>query len=434
MPGAAKELLRTHKGWSSPLCQELRLTEQLLPQEYGSCAVFLRQELLSKYSVCNPCVSYRKAMENSQSLAEFGFNLYKMQTGANVFFSPISIVLALSMVYLGSVGDTKTEISKVIFGGADQCSAKLSMSQLLASVEPLESQYGNMIFHVANRMYVSQAAKILESYKRAVRKHLEADAKPIDVSDSEAAAKKVNKFISKETNGKITKAIDSLDKFTTLLLVNTIYFKAEWETEFSKEQTTEGLFYRNSTHPLKMPMMRARSTDFLYYENEKYQVLGMPYKISIYSMFVILPKSRSGLAETTKSLSGKELLNIFENATPQDVTVTFPKFAFENSISLEKSLKELGLGNLFTPGKANLSAIDPEQPLRLSKVLHNTFLKVDEEGTEAAAVTVVDIVADSAIIRKHNYSFNADHPFIFAIVDMSKQYLLFLGRFSGYEN
>ncbi|KFD53456.1 hypothetical protein M514_05720 [Trichuris suis] len=369
-------------------------------------------------------------MTASENLAEFGWNLFKTQPRDNLLLSPISIFLALSMVYLGSIGDIKTEMDQVMFRNGSDAQVVSSMHKLMNSFGTKYGDYDAVYLHAANRVYASSSSKILYAYARALQSHLSAKIKLVNFTDSEETCKKINRFVSKRTDGKISKMLDHVDPSISLLLVNAVYFKGQWDVQFSKDNTTPDTFYPTRNSSVTVDMMNLRD-DFLYYEDDRSQVLGMPYSVEDYAMFVILPKPRYKLARLERTLSSEELLAMFRNATSQDVKVKLPKFTLEKEIGLKRALQRIGLESLFDPVRADLSLIDPTQHLYVSKVVHKTFMQVDEKGTEAAGATSVKIIPMRGTIRKRMYEFTADQPFMFAIVDTKQELILFLGRYIG---
>ncbi|KFD66505.1 hypothetical protein M514_05736 [Trichuris suis] len=365
-------------------------------------------------------------------LAEFAWKLYAFEPEQNALFSPASVFLALSMLYVGAEGNTKQQISNVLFGKQINISEiETSLKVLISALKSTDKDYAKVVWKLANRLYVSMAFKILPAYQKELESLLSADVLNIDFTKGGAACDEVNKWVSEQTNEKITRILDIVGDSTTLVVVNAVYFKAAWDNEFCEGNTTLGAFYRKEDDVVELPMMQQTNDEFYYNETAEWQILGMPYTAKFLRMYVMLPKKPSTLSSMEKSLSGKALLEAMNNTTQEEVQVTIPKFKFEKQMCLDASLTKLGMSDVFDQFKANLSRVTDKAHLFVSNVLHKTFIDVDEKGTEAAGVTAIKIVPLSAKMHPQRYVFTADHPFLFAIVDTRFKALLFLGRFTG---
>uniref|UniRef100_A0A5S6QH82 SERPIN domain-containing protein n=1 Tax=Trichuris muris TaxID=70415 RepID=A0A5S6QH82_TRIMR len=335
------------------------------------------------------------------------------------------------MVYLGSEGSTKEQMKMVVFGGGEQDSFKETAHLLMSSVKSIDSEYANITWRVANRLYVADGYELLDSYKKSVKSLLSSEIENVNFKEREKTLKQINSWVSKQTNGKISSIIDDLEESTRLIIINAIYFKGAWSTAFQADKTVDDNFYVSEGKTTVIPMMKSRGTDYFYHESNECQVLGLPYTSTNMRMYIVLPKLRFGLRPLEKTLSGKKLLELFEKAKREDVDVQIPKFKLEKEIRLRGLLQSLGMTDLFDEFKANLSSITHAERLYVSEGLHKTFVDVNEYGTEAAAVTALVIESEALIRVQRTYTFQADHPFIFAVADMNTKVILFLGRFSG---
>uniref|UniRef100_A0A5S6QGP2 SERPIN domain-containing protein n=1 Tax=Trichuris muris TaxID=70415 RepID=A0A5S6QGP2_TRIMR len=371
------------------------------------------------------------AMEPSESVAHFSWSLYQTQTTDNVVFSPVSIVLALSMVYLGSEGNTKQQMKMVMFDDGENGNFEKTAHLLMSAVGSMNSEFAKIVWHVANRLYVADSYDLLDSYTASLKSMLSSEIEKLNFTEKAMACKQINSWVSERTDGKINRIVDDLDERTRLIIVNAIYFKGAWDTVFRADKTVDDNFFVSEGHAVLISMMKSHGTDYFYHENSECQVLGLPYTSTNLRMYIVLPKLRFGLHQLEKTLSGKKLLELFKEARMEDVRVQMPKFKLEKEMHLENALKSLGMTDVFDQFKANLSSITHTERLYVSEALHKTFVDVNEEGTEAAGVTVVKVIPMSAVIAPRTYTFKADHPFIFAIVDMDSKLILFLGRFSG---
>uniref|UniRef100_A0A5S6QI83 SERPIN domain-containing protein n=1 Tax=Trichuris muris TaxID=70415 RepID=A0A5S6QI83_TRIMR len=335
------------------------------------------------------------------------------------------------MVYLGSEGSTKEQMKMVAFGGGEQDSFEETAHLLMSSVKPIDSEYANITWRVANRLYVADGYELLDSYKKSVKSLLSSEIENVNFKEKEKTLKQINSWVSKQTNGKISSIIDDLEESTRLVIINAIYFKGAWNTAFQADKTVDDNFYVSEGKTTVIPMMKSRGTGYFYHENNECQVLGLPYSSTNMRMYIVLPKLRFGLRQLEKTLSGKKLLELFEKARREDVDVQIPKFKLEKEMRLKSVLQSLGITDLFNEFKADLSLITHAERLYVSEGLHKAFVDVNEEGTEAAAITLLNVARATGVMMPLAYNFKANHPFMFAIIDMDSKMILFLGRFSG---
>ncbi|XP_023800881.1 leukocyte elastase inhibitor-like [Cyanistes caeruleus] len=243
-------------------------------------------------------------------------------------------------------------------------------------------------------------------------------------------------LLSAASEGKIPDLLSegSVDSITKLVLVNAIYFKANWATKFQEADTTDAPFWLNKNEKKTVKMMYQKNKfNFGYIPEEKICVLELPYDGKELSMFILLPRDTeedsTGLQKMEKRLT-LEMLQDWtrpENLYYTDVHVRLPKFKLEESYDLKSDLVAMGLLDVFDSGKADLSGMSGARDLFLSAVVHKAFVEVNEEGTEAAAATA-GIAMLCMVIEE---DFNADHPFLFFIRHNPTQSILFLGRYAS---
>ena len=230
--------------------------------------------------------------------------------------------------------------------------------------------------------------------------------------------------MANNTEGKIKDLLnaDSFGMATRLILVNAIYFKADWKQKFDANETKDGSFFLEGGRVIQLPMMHAKmKTNFVYSESLKSLILELPYKGDRLSMVIILPSDRK-ISELEKKLDESVFSLKFEQ---KEILIQLPKFKMEQTYSLTQNLKNLGVEKLFT-GQADLSGMDGSRQLYASSASHKAVIEVNEEGSEAAAATSVIVN-----LRSLPLTFKADHPFFFFIRDKQTGVVLFMGRFSG---
>ena len=248
------------------------------------------------------------------------------------------------------------------------------------------------------------------------------------IEETEKSRKTINDWVAEQTKDKILDLIPAgvLNALTRLVLTNAIYFKGQWLTQFDEENTTEEDFRVSPERTIKVPMMSLANgeTEFNYLETENLQILEMPYDREELSMLILLPEE-DGLSALEESLNLENIDQWRNTLNRQSVNVFMPKFTFETKYFLGQTFQKMGLPTAFSK-QADFSGMDGTKDLFISKVIHQAFVEVNEEGTEAAAATAVVMELES--IGPSIAVFRADHPFIFLIQDNQSGNILFLGR------
>ncbi len=355
----------------------------------------------------------------------FAIDLYRGLSGkdGNLFFSPYSIFVALSMVYEGAGGKTAEEMRSVLHIPRDELERREGMRELILSVDkPASDAY---VLRTANALWVQRDYPVKESYISIMRKFYLSQVNEANFKDDPRGAEsEINRWVEKQTAGKIRKLVSGLSPLTRLVITNAIYFKANWSRRFDPHNTRNETFHTlNGT--VIVPMMHQKGR-FRYTEGEGFQALEMPYTGGRLSMLIILP-ARGKLREIEEKLTPDLLNKTLSEMKTENVEVIVPKFRFEATYHLKEPLMEMGMRTAFTD-RANFSGIS-DRPLAISQVIHKTFISVAENGTEAAAATAVIMTAAAAPGQKPKYKvFKADHPFIFLIYDRKTGAILFIGR------
>ena len=364
------------------------------------------------------------------SLNDFSFEFYKeIMKEENVFFSPYSIFTALSMAYEGAKGDTAEEMKDIL--------------NILQNDSVTESSFGrlyNLLNHniegykinTANAFWANDDYKFLDNYTNLLKSYYIAEANELDFSKNVQAAEIINSWIEEQTNDKIKDMVkpEMLSDLTKLVLANAIYFKGLWEKQFDSEDTYEDDFETNTFETVKVDMMEYTGEDnkFNYTETDDLKILEMNYQGNGTSMIIILPKENNiTLAE--KQLSKENLTNWKDSFVNIEIdTLKIPKFKLETEYTLNDMLSDMGMDDAFKPGIADFSGMDGTKNLFISKVLHKAFVEVNEEGTEAAAATVIIMELTAAPGGVDPTTFIADHPFIFLIQQKDTGAILFMGK------
>jgi serine protease inhibitor len=357
----------------------------------------------------------------------FGFDMFRTINKAengnkNLFISPLSISLALAMTTNGAGGDTRTEMQNTLRFpdlSADEINGYFQkLSNTLLDLDP------TVKLGIANSIWYRLGFTVLPDFLSINESYYNAEVQALDFSDPESV-NTINGWCATKTNDKIKKVLDHIGPDVVMYLINAIYFKGQWTYDFDKDLTTEGTFNMSTSEQSTVPFMHQQGA-FEYYSNDSLQVLEMPYGQGNFSMVVLLPTTGHSVSALANGLSPEIWNEWLADTTKENVDIAMPKFKFEYERIMNEDL--IGLGMVKAFGPADFSNINPDADLCISMVKHNSFVDVNEEGTEAAAVTVVEIVETS---MPTFVPFVADRPFLFAIRETTTNTILFMGKVSS---
>lgn len=359
---------------------------------------------------------------------QFGFNLFndirKTEQNKNIFISPFSISVALAMTLNGASGETEQAMTNALqLQGLDAEAINVGYAGLR---QTLQTSDPKVILTIANSLWARQDVPFKQDFLQRNTQFFGAEVSTLDFTDPNTLTT-INQWVNTNTNGKIPKILDEINPAAVLFLINAIYFKGSWQTEFEPSQTRDGTFHLATGGEKQVPMM-TRTGDYRYYENyeENFQAISLPYGDGRISMYIFLPNRASGLNAFLENLNAENWENWISQFREQEVFLSMPKFKLEYEKTLNNPLQSLGMGIAFAPGGADFSRMaDLEtlgRNLYIGEVLHKAVVEVNEEGTEAAAVTSVEVRVTSA-----PPAFIADRPFFFAIRDNETKTVLFMG-------
>ncbi|XP_021785895.2 serpin B6-like isoform X1 [Papio anubis] len=373
----------------------------------------------------------------SEANGTFALNLLKKlgeNNSNNIFFSPMSMSSALAMVFMGAKGNTAAQMSQALsfskIGGEDGAIHR-GFQSLLAEINRAGTQY---LLKTANRLFGEKSYDFHTCFTDSCGKFYQAKLKQLDfLNDSEKSRTHINNWIAEKTEGKITEMLspDSVDSLTKLILVNAIYFKGNWESQFLKEMTREMPFKisKNKEKPVQM-MFKESVFKMTYVRKISSQILVLPYVGKELNMIILLPNEDTDLKMVEKKLSYERFIEWTnpDKMHEREMEVFLPRFKLEETYNMEDVLRSMGMVDAFEQDRADLSGMSSKKDLYLSKVTHKSFVEVNEEGTEAAAATTEEIVLCCA---SYSLRFCADHPFLFFIQHSKTNGILFCGRFSS---
>jgi serine protease inhibitor len=362
----------------------------------------------------------------------FGFKLFQeiqkqANASENTFISPSSIAIALAMTYNGANGDTQTAMNQALhLNGMSLEDLNRGHEDLKAALEGSDPKIN---LKIANSLWARQDVTFNPDFLRQNQNFYKAKVSVLDFKDPDSVGR-VNNWVRRNTSGKIPKILDRINPDEFLYLVNAVYFKGSWSVPFEKSATTPKPFTLASGGTKNAPLMR-RSAKFSYYENDQFQAVSLPYGSGRWSMYVFLPNAKSNLTDFSKTLTSENWDKWLNSFQKRQGSLELPKFKTNFDISLKQALSAIGMEPAFN-SNADFSKLS-DRAAAISQVKHKTFVEVNEEGTEAAAVTAVGIVATSARPIDEPFNMVVDRPFFCAIRDNQTGTVLFMGNIQDPE-
>lgn len=348
----------------------------------------------------------------------FGFELLKEvaagEASGDVFLSPASASSALLLAYGGAKGDAKAAMARTLgVAGLSDEQVDASYANLLATL----MGEGEGTLTIANSVWTDM--ELEPAFVERNGKYYAAN-----VSANDAA--ELNEWVSKRTGGRIPKLVDPQAPPPAAHLVNATYFKADWVDAFDEKATSDEDFTGLDGSKRKVPLMQAGG-DFRYFEDASLQAVRLLYKRKGMAMYVLLPKAADGLGKLAGSLGAGEWDAVRGGVKEREGRIWLPRFSMRTEHDLTETLKAMGMTDAMDPAKADFSAMTTEEAVFIGKVLQKTFLQVDEEGTEAAAATDVQMLATAVPGGPPPFEMRCDRPFVTLIVHEPTGAILFLG-------
>jgi serine protease inhibitor len=362
---------------------------------------------------------------------QFGFRLLheldERREAPNLFFSPLSASLALTMVLNGARNETYRQMAHAL-GYGEQPVERINtenalLLHLLRSPDPKTETL------VANSLWVQQGFSLLPSFLQACQKHYEAEVDSVDfMQDREGAAERINGWVKQNTKGLIPKLFEPSDfsPLTRLVVVNTLYFKGKWQKPFDKQATREEEFHLEGGKVKRVPMMH-QSGKFDYLRGDGFQAVALPYGAGELSFYLFLPDEGRSLQAFLKELTAERWAQWLKGFKPMEGDVGLPRFRIEATYPLKEPLQAMGITDAFDPEKADLSGVAPltDGRLFITKALQKAVVEVDEEGTKAAAAT--GVVVSVTAYNPNRFTLIANRPFFFVIRHNATGAILFMG-------
>lgn len=364
---------------------------------------------------------------------EFGMELFQKVIASddteNVMVSPLSISLALAMTYNGANGETQTGMEKTLkLYGLTSDEINESYQSLVESLKSLDEK---VLLEIANAIYYRNTFSVESDFISTNQSYYDAEVSALDFNSPDAL-NTINGWVATKTHDKITKILNEITPDNVMFLLNAIYFKGTWEKEFNSESTTDYPFTLENGETKDVAMM-SRLDTLDYTSNDLFSAIRLPYGSGNYNMYVFLPTQDKTVQDVIDQLDPENWTSWMDNfQQTNSVEIMLPKFKFKYDIKLNDVLSDMGMGVAFT-GNADFTGINKLGGLYIDFVKHKTFVDVNEEGTEAAAVTIVGIIYTSAGGGSETIPFHVTKPFLFAITEKDTGAILFIGKVANPE-
>lgn len=349
--------------------------------------------------------------------AEFAANLLKhaADSGKNAVVSPYSVLIALAMTANGASGETRTQMEAVL---------GLSVAQLNAYLLACGQKNTNEL-NAANAIWLREDYPVSEDFLQCSRDYYGAEV--TSAAFNSDTRDRINDWVNYQTRGMIEKILDDMDPDAVMYLVNALAFKASWKHEYTESDARPEIFH-GASGDRQATLMYADESYYLHDENTAGFLKD--YENDRFCYVALLPDKSVSLEDYVASLTGEKLTALIANASNESIHTVMPKFTNDCSFELSEALQAMGMTDAFDKEKADfsgMSSVADETALRIGRVLHKTFLRVNETGTEAAAATAVEMIAETTALPREKKTVRVDRPFVCGIYDRETQSFLFLG-------
>jgi serine protease inhibitor len=356
---------------------------------------------------------------------QFGFDVLRQLTSQrpdeNVFISPTSIAVALAMTSNGASGATRNAILQTLHADSQPLEAFNAANRELA--EQISNTTAVQL-SIANGLWVQQGLPVNPAFRQILQSNYDAHAETLDFRNP-GAPETINAWVAQHTNDRITHLIDQIDPSTVAMLTNAIAFKGKWTVQFDPKSTQAHDFRPANNAILQVPMMK-HSAQYAYASANRLEAIRLPYADETFAMYVVLPQDSNTMQSFLQQLTPDTFTSLISSLHTQRGTIELPRFTITYNATLNAVLTKLGMGVAFG-NDANFEGVRKSPRMQISEVRHASFLKVDEEGTEAAAATSVGMRATAIMVQPPPFHMVVDHPFFVAIRDERNGQLLFTG-------
>jgi serpin B len=387
----------------------------------------------AKNRISNPTVPAADLQTLVDGNNAFALDMYQAlhsQSG-NLILSPFSISLALAMTYAGARGETESQMANVLHFSQPQSGLHPAFNALDLALEKspkdFEENQQPMTLNIANAVWAEQTLKFLPDFLDTIALNYGAGIHLADfIHNYEPARKDINNWVSDQTKKKIQNVLpeNSLDTNTRMVLVNAIYFRADWLTQFDPNSTEGAPFFLLDDSQVNVKMMYEHMY-IPYMQGDGYQAVELPYAGDTAAMDIIVPDAGT-FGEFESGFDKETYTTLLNGMQSTQVDLSLPKFTFTKDFNLGDVLKSMGMPAAFNLDVADFSGMTGNKDLYIGKVLHKAFVAVDEKGTEAAAATAVIMMPTS--VMQSPTVLEVNRPFLFVIRDTVNGQILFIGR------
>ena len=358
-----------------------------------------------------------------ESQNSFGLKLFqeiiKQNSDTNTVISPLSVGIALSMLYNGADGVTQKELANTLE------IMDLSINEINQGnqrlLKTLESSDSQIKLAIANSLWTKLNFPVESSFIKTNQQYYNATIQELDFTQPQSV-NKINSWVAKNTQNQITEIVDGISPNQALFLINAVYFKGQWQNKFDPEQTTQQKFYLSDGSTVEHPMM-SNVGSYRYYENSTLQLASLPYGSGNLEMKLFLPKKESSLNRFFQQLNRQNLESWQQQMKIKEGNLKMPRFEQEYEANLNPILQQLGASSIFDATQANFQSLSSES-IAVDSVKHKAVIEVNEEGTEASATTSIGIVATSV---ERPFEMILNRPFFYMIQDKETKAILFMG-------
>jgi len=363
---------------------------------------------------------------------ELGFDILRQlasqRPDGNVFISPTSIAVALAMTSNGANGATRDAILRTLHADTQSLEAFNAANRELA--EQI-SKTTAVQLSIANALWLQQGLAVNPSFEQILQSAYQAQAQNLDFRNP-ASAETINAWVASHTNGRIEHLVDQVDPATVAMLTNAIAFQGKWTLPFDPKSTQPRDFRPANGAVLQVRMMK-NSAPYAYGGGNGLEAIRLPYADGTFAMYVVLPLDASRMQSFLSQLTPDTFTALLSSLHTQRGTIELPRFSIDYDATLNAVLGKLGMGIAFSDN-ANFNSVSTTRRLQISEVRHASFLKVDEEGTAAAAATSIGMKTMIMRVEPPPFHMVVDHPFFLAIRDERNGQLLFTGTIAKPEN
>lgn len=390
-------------------------------------AVFTACHTTKNQSAAQEIIPTQNMKTTDQAQNEFAFKIFGLlnspeQAETNKMISPLSLFTALSMVYNGADGDTKKGIEEALQLNTEDINLLNSANKQL--IHKLMTADASVTMDIANAIWYDQSLKVQNDFIANTQTYYDAQVRGENFGDPKTVVL-INNWVKEKTHNKIKSILEQINPGEVMFLLNAVYFKGDWTDSFSEKMTRDKSFY-TSKGEIKVPFMY-KDEYFNYAETDDLQAIELTYgKEKLFSMMVLLPKENTGISDFIASLNPQMFSELNSGLRSEKVKLFLPKWESSYTAdNLKNELSKMGMAEAFS-GRADFSKLFERQSTAISSVKHKTYIKVDEEGTEAAAITSIGMVATSMPMHPPTIM-DVNRPFVYLIKERETNTILFLG-------